>query len=266
MVVTILHNPGSSSARNLQAALRAEGIDVTRALATSVRHCRGNRKVINLGVGQDPTRFRQRVMTFSNIPANVRICQDKTRTFFYLGGDAIPSLEWTESPNQALAWRREDGKVVARHTTTGHSGAGIEIVRDDNIPAAPLYTRYFRKQAEYRVHVAFGNVILIQQKRKRNGFADLEGDNRELVRTHGNGWVFTTTGLACDERGYTAVLKRLALDAANAVGAGHCAVDILVKHNATNDMVVCEINSCPALEANSTLAAYTQAFKEWIND
>lgn len=270
MVITILHNPGSSSARNLQAALRAEGVNATRALTTHVRQCRDERRVINLGVNTHPHLFRQRTLVLSNTTATVEACRDKRQTLLELNRANVPCLEWVDAQtplDTVREWLEEDGKIVLRHTVTGHSGAGIQIIRrNEHIPPALMYTRYFRKQAEYRVHVAFGNVILIQQKRKRNGFAELEGDNRELVRTHGNGWVFTTAGLACDERGYAADLRRLALDAANAVGAGHCAVDILVKHNDMNDMVVCEINSCPAIEADSTLAAYTQAFKEWLND
>ena len=148
---------------------------------------------------------------------------------------------------------------------TGHSGAGIQIVRmGDAIPDAPLYTRYYKKQAEYRVHVCYGNAILIQQKRKRNG-----GVVDSLIRTHGNGWVFTVNDLSCDVRGYRQELINLALDGARAVGANHCAVDILVKHErgtteGQQGMVVCEINSGPAVEASSTLNAYTEAFRTVI--
>lgn len=279
MIVTILHNPGSSSARNLQRSLLAAGINATRAIATSVRHCRGERDVINLGVSAEPTRFRQRSIIMSNSLAGVARCQHKFDTFLALMGARVPTLQFigriyagqTLLPrNPVVPWLEEDGKVVVRHTATGHSGAGIQIFRQQQlaqgeaIPNAPLYTRYFRKQAEYRVHVAFGKVILVQQKKKRNGFADLEAPNKELVRTHGNGWVFAINDLASTERGYDEELKALAIDAANAVGCNHCAVDVLVNHD-THQMAVCEINSCPALEAGSTLEAYTNAFREWLS-
>lgn len=266
MVITILHNPGSSSARNLQRSLLNAGIDARRALATSVRHCRGDRAVINLGVSAEPTRFHQRSIAFSNSLEGVANCQNKIATFAALNLARVPCVEHSY-PGLLIheRWLEEDGKIVVRHTTTGHSGRGVQIVRrGETIPNAPLYTRYFRKQAEYRVHVAFGKVLLVQQKRRQNGFSELDAPNKELVRTHGNGWVFTINGLSSIERGYDTVLRNLAVDAAGAVGCNHCAVDILVNHD-SGQLVVCEINSCPALEAGSTLTAYTNAFKEWID-
>jgi len=259
MRVTIVTNGPSNSARNLQAALRLRGGEASRARPTSRLSCRGTRYVINLGVSA-ALGFQQRRLLVSNSQEGVRNCQDKRLTFDALRRASVSSLEWGETQEGAVAtWLERDGKVVVRHTATGHSGAGIQIVRKgEQIPVAPLYTRYFKKQAEYRVHVAFGNVILIQQKRKRNG---VEQENEQsLVRTHANGWVFSTQALSCNERGYRDNLCALGIAAANAIRAAHCAVDILVSHENGNNMVVCEINSAPALEANSTLAAYTDAF------
>lgn len=271
MLVTILSNRGSRSAANLNASLRNALPDVRigRASPDSSRRCNTRRIVLNLGVGTAPVEFRQRELIYSNTPTSVRNCANKILTFDMLNANGVPRLEYAtghmlELPPQ---WLEQDGKIVVRNTTTGHSGAGIQIVRRGTpIPEAPLYTRYFRKDAEYRVHVAFGEVILIQQKRKRDGVQQ-EGE-QALIRTHANGWVFTVNDLSCDVRGYTEQLKALALSAANAVGAGHCAVDILARHAAPESdlmqMVVCEINSCPALEANTTLSAYTQAFAAYI--
>lgn len=267
MLVTILSNRGSRSAANLNASLRNALPDVRigRASPDSSRRCNTRRIVLNLGVGTAPVEFRQRELMYSNTPTAVRNCANKILTFDMLNANDVPRLEYAtghmlELPPQ---WLEQDGKIVVRNTTTGHSGAGIQIVRRGTpIPAASLYTRYFRKDAEYRVHVAFGEVILIQQKRKRDG-AQQEGE-QALIRTHANGWVFTVNDLSCDARNYRTNLVALALSAANAVGAGHCAVDILARHGDVNNMVVCEINSCPALEANTTLSAYTQAFAAYI--
>lgn len=279
MIVTILSNRGSRSAANLNASLRNALPDVRsgRASPDSSRRCNTRRIVLNLGVGTAPVEFRQRELIYSNTPTAVRKCSDKIRTLELLEEHDVPTLAWAahaplgEHFEVVRGWLQADGKVVARATTTGHSGAGISVIRRDTpqalqLPNVPLYTRYFRKDAEYRVHVAFGEVILIQQKRKRDGVQQ-EGE-QALIRTHANGWVFTVNDLSCDVRGYTEQLKALALSAANAVGAGHCAVDILARHAAPESdlmqMVVCEINSCPALEANTTLNAYTQAFAAYI--
>ncbi len=271
-IANVLRNPGSQGARRLAEALQ-------EALAHPVRliqhgshgSTRSKRVVVNWGVSAFPAHFRQRELAVSNTPEAVANCQDKRLTLACLKNANVPSIEWTDGAAAAAArWLEEDGKIVVRHSTTGHSGAGIAIVRRGGaIPAAPLYTRYFRKHAEYRVHVAFGSVILIQQKRKRNGVE--HNEEQALIRTHGNGWVFATQNLSCDERNYRDNITVLALAAANAIGANHCAVDILTNHEVgrnhdRNTSVVCEINSAPGIEAGSTKEAYTNAFAAWIKE
>ena len=271
MIVTVLRNRGSRSARLLATALGA-------GLATqdSRRSTRQDRFVINWGVSLAPQAFRQQELTWSNRPDAVVNCGNKRFTFVCLGIDGVPTLEWevpaADPSHMELVrqWLAEDGKIVVRHTVTGHSGAGIQILRNDDvargeqIPNAPLYTRYYKKQAEYRVHMFYGQPILIQQKRKQNG-----GVEDNLIRTRDNGWIFTVNDLSCDTRGYREELVQLAAAGANAVGAMHCAVDILVKHDSgttagQQGMAICEINSAPALEATSTLGAYVQAFRAKI--
>ena len=270
MIVTILRNRGSGGAARLRSSL-SEALHVRIGLATSDSHrrTRQSRYMINWGVSRPPRAITQRQLILSNSYEGVANCQDKRETFQKLDESNIRTLDWCVPHEVARAlpaneWLEEDGKVVVRHTTTGHGGHGIQIVRRGHaIPNAPLYTRYFRKSAEYRVHVAFNTVILIQQKRKRNGI-EQEG-NAPLIRTHENGWVFTANDLACDERNYRDSLCNLAIAAANAVGINHGAIDILTKHTpAGESSVVCEINSAPGIEAGRTLEAYTAAFSEEI--
>jgi glutathione synthase/RimK-type ligase-like ATP-grasp enzyme len=268
MIITVLSRPGSVSAANLTAALVARGINASRATSASVRRTRQDRVIINLGVSTAPARFEQRSVTYSNMPHAVVNCADKIRTLELLARADVPAIEWISENHippvgGAMQWLESDGKLVVRHTVTGHSGQGIQIVRrGEAIPDAPLYTRYFRKDAEYRVHVAFGNVILIQQKRKENGRE--QSDIERLVRTHAHGWKFCSADLACDDRGYRDALCDLALRGATAVGANHCAVDVLVRHSDPCDLRIVEINSHPALRADSTLNAYTNAFEHWL--
>lgn len=287
MIITVLKNRGSRSARTLARLLRfALPTRVTEGTVDSIKRCRGDRLVINWGVATTPTNWRQRTLVWTNTSVAVDKCRDKLRTFTALQRHNVPAIQTAyylheadlNRPQQyvqmtgddlvieaAYDWLDQDGKIVVRHTTTGHSGAGIQVVRrGQDIPDAPLYTRYFRKDAEYRVHVAFNEVILIQQKRKRNGIE--HEDEQHLIRTHANGWVFTANDLSCNQRRYTGDLCALAIAAANAVGCAHCAVDILVRHNDNNDMVVCEINSAPGLEAESTQLAYRNAFVKHIEE
>lgn len=268
MIITVLKNERSRSAVTLARALRfALPIRVTRGTFDNIHRCRGSRFVINWGVNAYPTNWRQRRISFSNTPEAVENCRNKIATFMSLDEAQLTNdvIQWTRDRHQAEEWLERDNKLVVRHTVTGHSGAGIQIVRTGTaVPAAPLYTRYFRKQAEYRLHVAFGRVILIQQKRRRNG-ANHEGDEA-LVRTHANGYVFAHNDLSCDIRNYRDSLSELALRACRGIGANHCAVDVLVNHEQDNRIAIVEINSAPALEATNTQVAWIGAFRDYIQD
>ena len=286
-MITVLGHRGS---RSRDALARALGVG--KASVDSVRRCRGNRFVINWGSSQVPLNFRQRQLTYSNAPQAVSIIADKILTLTALSTENIPALEYMGARETARLtdgfrdiaehWLEQDGKIVARHILNGHSGAGIEIVRRGNpIPDAPLYTRYFRKDAEYRVHMFYGEPILIQQKRRmREDRRDAANEDNEshLIRNHHNGWAFTTNNLDCDSRNYRARLCEVANLACVAVGANHGAVDLLVRHNSVDmprdlvdtdyrdhDIRVCEINSAPSLDATSTLNAWANAFRSKFN-
>lgn len=269
-IVTILtHHPGSGSAALLANALRGAGFTVSTASANQQRSTRGHRVIINYGVSTNPMSFRQGSVTWSNTTRAVGNCADKIQTFSSLRTSDVPTLEFrlNRAPmvsGDVARWLEQDGKVVVRNVVNGHSGQGLEIIRTGNpLPQrAPLYTRYFRKDTEYRVHVAFGRVILIQQKRRENDRD--QNDLERLVRTHANGWIFSIQDLSCDQRGYRDALCDIALRAAASVGANHCGVDILVRHGNPNDLRVVELNSACAMRADSTLNAYTTAFSEWI--
>lgn len=226
--------------------------------------------VINWGISNDLHFPFTAPIVVTNYPNSVYACVDKALCLETLTDHAVSSLDYTESAAEAASWLEKDSKIVIRHTLNGHSGRGIEIYRGDPnaIPAAPLYTRYFKKDAEYRVHVAFGKVILVQQKKRKNGYENLNLTNdQKLIRTNGNGWVFAINDLDCDRLEYAEKLKDLALSAARAVDIGHGAVDILVKHSKKGaTMVVCEINTAPALNNPSTLEAYVKAFEEYFDE
>lgn len=266
-IVTVLSRYiKSGSGVALAEELSKLGLRSGSATPASSRKTKDDRVIINWGCSTAPANFRQRSVTWSNTAQAVRNCADKISTFVELAKAGIPCVEAAYREGKALAeeWLKQDGKIVVRNVINGHSGQGIEIVRKGTaIPDAPLYTRYFRKNAEYRVHVAFGKVILIQQKKRQNDRE--QSDVEALVRTHANGWIFACNDLACDDRNYRDSLCGIATRSAAAVGANHCAVDILVSHSDGNLMRVVEVNSAPALKADSTLSAYAEAFKEWID-
>ena len=131
---------------------------------------------------------------------------------------------------------------MVRSTLTGHSGVGISLcTSNDDVPQAPLYVKYIPKRKEFRVHVIFGKVVDIQQKRKREGF---ENANFQ-VRNHANGWVYCRENLE-EPTG----LREAALRSVEELGLDFGAVDIIwnEKHNRC---YVLEVNTAPGLEGTS---------------
>lgn len=244
-------------------AVLARALGIPNAGPNSVRTGRLSRYIINYGVSSVPRWVGQ--LNYTNRPERIPNAVDKRQTLHLLEENHVPCLEFAAS-RQGLArvrdWLAADGKVVIRNVVGGHSAAGLAIHREGAIPQAPLYTRYFKKDAEYRVHIAFGNCILIQQKRLKDD-ADRNNPDVGLVRVNANGWVFSINNLDCDTRNYRTNLVNLATSAVQALELAHGAVDILVKHkrNGNHSMVVCEVNSAPALRNPSTLAAYVGAFR-----
>lgn len=265
-MITVLRQKGHT---NGSGAKLATVLGLRSTHNESVRTCRGTRYVINWGVSQAPTLWRQREIVYSNTPQAVNNCVNKARCLMLLTMAPVPCLDATTQGYLAEEWLQNDGKVVVRTVLNGHSGQGIQIVREGGaIPPAPLYARYFKKDFEYRVHVAFGKVILIQQKKKGENYRDLNEDDpdRKLIRTYDNGWIFSVNDLDCDVRNYREHLEKLALDAAEALQINHGAVDILVKlkKNGNHDIRVCEVNSAPSLYGASTMRAYAAAFSEYL--
>lgn len=149
---------------------------------------------------------------------------------------------------------RETGKHVwfARKLINATNGRGIvefDLRHEQDIPRAPLYVEYIPKRAEYRVHVFNGEVIDIQEKRKKRGFSD---DRNTRVRNVTNGYVYCRDGINPPNG-----MAVLAVDAVAALGYAYGAVDII--HNQHRDACyVLEVNSRPGL-MGTTLERYRDA-------
>ena len=143
--------------------------------------------------------------------------------------------------------------VFARTLVNSTNGKGIvEFSASDVAPRAPLYSAYIPKKSEYRVHVFNGEVIDIQEKRKRNGF---QGERNTRVRNLNNGYVYCRDDLNPPDG-----IGDLAIRAVQAVGYPYGAVDII--YNAKRDKCyVLEVNSKPGLQG-TTLDKYADAIKK----
>lgn len=249
-IVIDAYNQGSHSARNLKRYFRDSGW-LCKILHERTRYrYRAGDVVLNWG------RPERRVpMTFSynlNPPTSVFNASNKVRTFQRLQEAGVNIPEWTTDREVARGWWNEGATVLARHLTSGNSGRGIEIIEPESggISRAPLYTKYVKKQSEFRVHVFNGLAIDVQEKRK---VRDYPGDINTKIRSHDNGWVFCREDVNLPEEG-----RQEAVKAVRALNLDFGAVD-LIWNRRRNMYYVLEVNTAPGLEGES-IPLYGNAF------
>jgi len=247
---------GSNSARLLaQRFTELRGRKVFQ-VARDSRTYKNNRTpiIINWGCSDAPQWHRGN--RFVNNPAATRVAGNKLLTFQALqqaGNVNIP--EFTIDVEQAKKYfEGGGGSVVCRTTLTGHSGIGIVLSESsDTLVGAPLYVKYIKKQKEFRVHVIFGKMVDIQQKKKREGF-----ENANFQVRNANGWVFCRENIT-EPTG----LRDNALNAVAALGLDFGAVDIILNEK-QNKCYVLEVNTAPGLEGNS-VKVYADNIWEKLN-
>lgn len=246
-VIIVPYKMGSKSAKALKEGLVAENIRCFRKLTTSNFLPKPTDLLVYMG--------GTGVLGPQGIQLNQcrNIAQNKLSTLRVLTDQNIPCVEWTTDPQVA----RQYGSVVCRHTLTGHSGQGIEIwdaLPGRELPNAPLYTKYFKRKYECRIHVFNGKVIDAQIKRKRAG---TEGDTDNQVRNVHTGWVYCREGYTPDDR-----VKAIAIAAVAALELDFGAVDIIYNQH-HNEYRVLEVNTAPGLEG-TTLTNYIKEIKNVI--
>ncbi len=194
-----------------------------------------------------------------NKTPNVRNASNKLTAFNLFQEAGITEIpEFTTDFNVAAEWVTAGKVVLSRTKLSAHSGAGIVIAArvEDLVQNCPLYVLYRKKKTEYRVHVAFGSVIDVQQKRKR---ADYDGDTDYAVRNHHTGWVYCREGVEVSTR-----MEQLAVRACAAVGLDFGAVDIIYNEH-LDAYLLLEVNTAPGLEG-ATVDKYATAFFNKIQE
>lgn len=257
---------GSQSARDLARALGVKRIQHKNSTFSAYNRITGLQKtVINWGSSSLPDEvMRAKVW---NYPQHVLKASDKRHTLRTLTEQGLSTLEWTTDCEEAQGWADEGHIVVCRQTVNGHSGQGIILydkqedldgVPHDHmgmIPPCPLYTKYIKKQDEYRLHVFNGEVIDIQQKKRRLEIEDDEVDWK--IRNFDNGFTYAREGVEVDQRAIT-----LAVRSCDALHLDFCAVDMLYNRH-YDEYYVCEVNTAPGL-TGTTLEKYVEAFRRIV--
>lgn len=158
--------------------------------------------------------------------------------------------EFTRDRSVAAGWIASGDSVMCRTLLRASEGRGIVVAEtEDQLVHAPLYTRYVKKKQEFRVHVLNGEVIDVQQKRKRKGF---EGDRDTKVRNLANGYVFCRDSIREPDG-----LRELARQACASLSYSLGAVDIAFNER-NNRLVVLEVNANPGMQG-TTLEKYADA-------
>jgi len=216
---------------------------------------------------------------YINTPEAVAIASNKLRSAEQFRDHSIPSASFTTDRSRANTWLRQNG-VLARTLLRGSGGRGIIYYApseetDGTVPqsgtstpshrydigqrgdrreliVAPMYSKYIKKATEYRVHVFDGQVIDVQQKRKRQEVPNNEVDYR--IRNSTNGWVYCRDGVSCP----SAVLLA-AVTAVAALRLDFGAVDV-GWNNHSGAPCVYEVNTAPGLEG-TTLDRYFEAIR-----
>jgi len=192
---------------------------------------------------------------------NVIQAGNKLDAFAIMANAGVPIPEYTTDSSLANAWLEHDGKVVERQLLNASGGRGIVLHtwgKSKRVNDAPLYTRYFKKLREYRVHVANGDVIDWQQKMTRQG----ESENVDYqIRNHDNGWIFARDAAEPIPNS----LLDMASSAVNCLGLHFGAVDLGWNHK-YGQGVVFEVNTAPGLAGEQTLNSYTDFIIDHYED
>ena len=199
---------------------------------------------------------------FINHPDVVKVASNKLLAFQKMQEHEVAIPKFTASKEEATTWWEEKG-IMVRTLLRANSGRGAiyfpkrsECEEGTELPNAPLYVRYIKKQDEYRVHIFKGEVIDVQQKKKRR-----EVDNDDVdyqIRNACNGWVFCRDDVTAPPQ----VIEQ-AKKAVEALGLDFGAADMLYNHSGEKAYCV-EVNTAVGLEGQ-TLESYKNAITNWIN-
>lgn len=199
-----------------------------------------------------------------NDPFEVYSMSNKIK-FFENTQHSKDTLEWTQNREEALAW---NSVVFARLKVEASGGRGIVVWNpeeqpSDQLPQAPLYTRYVPKTHEYRLHMArslkgTGFTVMLAQRKVFVKTAERPSPVDWKVRSHANGFIF-------QRQPDFDKIPKVVMEASGRVMSEHfpkmhfCALDVMY-HEKRNQAWVIEGNTAPGLE-NDTVRIYAEYFK-----
>lgn len=264
---------GSKGARTLS---RASNIILLKH-TNSIYRPRSWDKIINWGSSVMQPRLLESGATIFNRPELADRCANKLKFYRLMQEHGIRVPTWTTNRGEVIEWLDGGDTVFARTLLTGHSGRGIIKVEPDDIdglypldilPRAAVYTKYFKKKEEYRLHfysystpVGTHSHCFFKQRKAKRRDTDTE-DVDYQVRTYDNGFKFV---FGRDLGPVPEVVEDAAEYAFFVSGLDFGAVDVMYNEHC-NEACVVEINTAPALEGETTINNYVGVVNQLINN
>lgn len=234
----------------------AQGLGIKRIRHKNSGFVAGSKDVvINWGSSTLPNHLNNAGRVI-NPPRTISTATNKLEFLKSMRLAEVPVPEFTVSVPQVEAWLKEGYEVVVRKILNSHSGRGIEILsKMQEVPYAPLYTRYFKKQDEYRVHIINGEIIDIQRKGRSKEVPDDQVNWK--VRNLDGGFIYMREGVNPPDS-----VKQVALKAYEASGLNFGAFDIITRGKDEKSIVL-EVNTAPGL-TGTTVEKYVEGFKKFL--
>jgi hypothetical protein len=240
----------SGSSKRLAESLREVGHKTLRVYPNRAYRPQQDDIIINWGSSRIPD---WECLNIINQPYAVGVAAHKIDTFYRLGQAQVPIPDYATSSDMPYYWLEEGETVIARTLVTSHAGRGIiTIHNEEEFVEAPLYTRFFPKTHEYRVHIFQGDILDITEKRKRNGTGSRE---QSIIWNHDNEYVFCREDVVCPWDVLDASLR-----AVEALQLDFGAVDVGYDRE-HNQVAVFEVNTAPGL-VGTTLNKYVEKLND----
>ena len=179
-----------------------------------------------------------------------RVGHGKRENWKTLAEAGIKVPTWTTDRETAKGW---NCRIVARDTDHGMGGQGVTVYQSGSeVGQHRYYTKYVKKEREFRFHVFQGRIIFVQEKLRKK---DAENVDR-YVRSHARGWCFAFKHLV--EFPPAAGGGEVAIASVSVLGLDFGAVDC--GWSARSGFTVFEVNSAPGIE-NTSLQSYVDTLK-----
>lgn len=262
-VFVLPYKLGSQSAKSI-----AKYFDFLRIRPDGNYNPRNGDIILNWGYG-GPLMFRKwtnQALNILNDPKFVSDATNKIKTLKIFTEAGIPTLEYCLTKKEAELFIDSGFMVYCRTVISGKGGNGIIIAKTkEELVDCLLYTKEFKNNREYRVHVFNGEVIDVARKRKMSEESMAEhGINPDEVskeiRNLNKGWIFSREELVVED-----CIKDVAINAIKALNLTFGACDILF-HTKTKSVAVIEVNTaCGMEEGSTTHMRYVYSISKLLN-